>query len=79
MKKVIACFTYLIIKTQCLGAGELSLEHSRMMQNFGTEGSSNKQFYSNEKITEGIYKEVTSTSNNSISVHICFPVNSTHN
>lgn len=74
-----ACFIYLLIKTQHLGAGEVSLEHSRMMQHFGTEDSSNKQFYSNEKISEVIYKEVTSTSNNSISVHICFPVNSTHN
>lgn len=48
-KKIIACFIYLIIKTQHLGAGKVSLEHSRMMQHFGTEDSSNKQFYSNEK------------------------------
>lgn len=49
MKKIIACFIYLLIKTQRLGAGEVSPEHSRMMQRFGTEDSSNKQFYSNKK------------------------------
>lgn len=81
MKKIKVCFIYLLIKTQCLGAGEVSLEHSRMMQHFGTEDSSNKQFYSNEKkkIPEVLYKEGTNTSNNNISVHMCFPANSTHN
>jgi len=46
-----------------------------MMQCFGTESSSNN--YSSilmKKITEVIYMEVASTSNNGIPVHVCSPL-----